>query len=81
LTLAIHEVLMPDIDATPLPHPFLVAMVERGDLGAKSGRGFFEWSPGEAQRRRSEINEGLVEQVASSRGTSFQDNQLRKGSE
>ncbi len=61
LTLAIHTVLMPDIDSTPVPHPYLVAMVERGDLGAKSGRGFFEWSPGEAQLRRAEINEGLVE--------------------
>ena len=35
---------------------------ERGDLGAKSGRGFFEWSPGDAQRRRAEINQGLVDQ-------------------
>lgn len=63
LTLAIHETLMPAIDATPVPHPFLVAMVERGDLGAKSGRGFFAWSPGEAERRRAEINRGLVEQL------------------
>ena len=28
LTLAIHEILMPDIDSTPVPHPYLVAMVE-----------------------------------------------------
>jgi 3-hydroxybutyryl-CoA dehydrogenase len=62
LTLAIHEVLMPDIDSTPVAHPYLVAMVERGDLGAKSGRGFFEWPSGDAQRRRAEINQGLVDQ-------------------
>lgn len=62
LTLAIHEVLMPDIDATATPHPYLVAMVQRGDLGAKSGRGFFKWQPGDAERRRDEINRGLVEQ-------------------
>ena len=43
LTLAIHEVLMPDIDSTATPHPYLVAMVQRGDLGAKTGRGFFKW--------------------------------------
>jgi 3-hydroxybutyryl-CoA dehydrogenase len=61
LTLAIHEVLMPDLDVTAVPHPFLVAMVERGDLGAKSGRGFYEWAPGEAERRRAEITRGLLD--------------------
>lgn len=81
LTLAIHEVLMPDIDATPGPHPYLVAMVSRGDFGAKSGRGFFEWLPGEAQRRRSEINQGLVEQHWSSNGSSLQDLPSREGNE
>lgn len=62
LTLAIHEVLMPDLDVTRVPHPYLVSLVERGDLGAKSGRGFYSWSPGEADRRRAEIAAGLVEQ-------------------
>jgi len=61
LTLAIHQTLMPDIDATPEPHPYLAAMVERGDLGAKTGRGFYTWEPGEAERRRAEIAEGLAE--------------------
>jgi 3-hydroxybutyryl-CoA dehydrogenase len=63
LTLAIHEVLMPDLDVTPVPHPYLVAMVARGDLGAKSGRGFYSWLPGEADRRRAEVNQGLVDQL------------------
>jgi 3-hydroxybutyryl-CoA dehydrogenase len=63
LTFAIHEVLMPDLDVTPVPHPYLTALVERGDLGAKSGRGFYSWSPGEADRRRAQIAAGLVEQA------------------
>jgi 3-hydroxybutyryl-CoA dehydrogenase len=62
LTLAIHEVLMPDLDVTAVPHPFLVAMVDRGDLGAKTGRGFYEWTPGDADRRRAQIAQGLLEQ-------------------
>ena len=62
LTLAIHRVLMPDLDATPEPHPYLAAMVARGELGAKSGRGFYAWAPGEADRRRAEIAEGLTAQ-------------------
>jgi 3-hydroxybutyryl-CoA dehydrogenase len=59
LTLAIHQVLMPDLDNTPVPHPLLVELVEHGDLGAKSGKGFYEWRPGEADRRREEIDRGL----------------------
>lgn len=62
LTLAIHEVLMPDLDVTPTPHPLLVEMVDRGDRGAKSGRGFYSWAPGQAARRRAEIDAGLVAQ-------------------
>jgi 3-hydroxyacyl-CoA dehydrogenase len=62
LTLAIHQVLMPDLDVTAEPHPYLAAMVERGDLGAKTGRGFYTWAPGEADRRRAEIAEGLAGQ-------------------
>ena len=60
LTLAIHEVLMPHLDVTPTAHPYLRDMVARGDLGAKTGRGFREWPPGAADRRRAEIADGLA---------------------
>jgi 3-hydroxybutyryl-CoA dehydrogenase len=60
LTLAIHEVLMPDLDVTPTAHPYLVDLVERGHLGATSGQGFRSWPPGEADRRRAEISAALV---------------------
>jgi 3-hydroxybutyryl-CoA dehydrogenase len=62
LTLAIHEVLMPDLDATPRPHPLLVDLVRRGDLGARTGRGFRTWSPGEADRRLAEVESALLDQ-------------------
>ena len=55
LTLAIHEVLMPHLDNTSVAHPYLRDMVARGDLGAKTGRGFRVWPPGAAERRRAEI--------------------------
>jgi 3-hydroxybutyryl-CoA dehydrogenase len=60
LTLAIHDVVIPALDNTPTSHPYLVAMVARGDLGAKTGRGFRDWGPGEADRRRSEIARDLA---------------------
>jgi 3-hydroxybutyryl-CoA dehydrogenase len=63
LTLAIHDVVMPDLDVTPVPHPYLVAMVARGDLGAKTGQGFYSWAPGRAEERRAEIARGLLRQL------------------
>ncbi len=59
LTLAIHEMLMPDLDVTPAPHPYLVALVAQGHLGAKTGHGFYDWAPGEAANRRAQIAGGL----------------------
>jgi len=43
--LDVHRSLQAEIDARPDPSPLLVAKVERGDLGVKTGRGFYEWSP------------------------------------
>lgn len=60
LTLAIHEVLMPHLDVTAEPHPYLVDMVARGDHGASTGRGFRTWLPGQAERRRAEITAELT---------------------
>ena len=62
LTLAIHEVLMPDLDATREPQPLLVDLVRRGDLGARTGRGFRTWRPGEARRRLAEVEAALLSQ-------------------
>ena len=38
----------------------LVGPLEQADLGAKTGRGFYTWAPGEAERRRAEIARGLA---------------------
>jgi len=55
LTLAIHEQVLPDLDATPGPSPYLREMVERGDLGMKTGRGFRDWSPGDTDRAQARL--------------------------
>ena len=38
---------MPDIDRTPGPLPHLIALVEAGKLGMKSGEGFGAWTADE----------------------------------
>lgn len=45
---AIATNLYPLISAEQQPHAMLADRAARGDLGVKSGRGFYEWSPAEA---------------------------------
>ncbi len=40
----IHSYLLADLDTLPGPNPELSARVARGDLGVKTGLGFYDWS-------------------------------------
>lgn len=60
LTLAIHEQLMPSLDTTAVPHPYLVEKVRRGELGVKAGRGFREWAPGEPEALQARLEQHLM---------------------
>lgn len=60
LTVAIHETLMPDLDVTAEVHPFLRHKIEMGELGAKAGQGFRNWSQDEADTARNGLNDFLV---------------------
>jgi 3-hydroxybutyryl-CoA dehydrogenase len=55
LTLAIHEHVLPDLDATRGPSPYLRELVEGGHLGMKSGRGMREWGSDDAERARDRL--------------------------
>ncbi len=61
LTLDIHEVLMPSLDRTPRPHPYLVEKVDAGELGAATGRGFREWPEGRAEAVRERVTRKLAQ--------------------
>ncbi len=60
LTLAVHEHVLPDLDRTPGPLPYLRELVERGRLGMKSGAGFRDWTP----EQQAEVRAKLVRHLA-----------------
>jgi 3-hydroxybutyryl-CoA dehydrogenase len=67
LTLAIHQYVLPHIDSRPSPSPLLGALVDRGDLGMKTGRGFRDWTPDEARAVGDRLFDHLLAATAASR--------------
>ncbi len=59
LTLAIHKTVLPAIDSTPGPSPYLEALVAGGKLGFKSGEGFRKWTPEQQAALRSRVLQHL----------------------
>jgi len=60
LLLDIQETLMPALDRTAVPHPYLVEKVRRGETGAAVGHGFRDWTPEQAAARQTEVTRELV---------------------
>jgi 3-hydroxybutyryl-CoA dehydrogenase len=59
LTLAIHNTVLPDLDRTPGPSPYLETLVANGKLGMKSGEGFRKWTPADQAALRSRVLQHL----------------------
>ena len=58
--LAVISQLVGDIESSPEVPPMVKDMVDRGDLGMKSGKGFYAWTPEAAAKKRQEIGRYLV---------------------
>ncbi len=63
LTLAIHDYILKYLNSSPSPSPLLREKVERGELGFKTGQGFYTWSVEEVQRSRERLLEYLLDRV------------------
>jgi len=61
LTLQCEKYILPDIDTSNTSYPLLLDKVEKGELGAKTGKGFYEWTPEFTEKWRKNILKGLVE--------------------
>ena len=56
----IIDELYPDLDTSAENSPTIIGMLERGDLGVKSGRGFYEWNDEAVAALRQRITHALV---------------------
>ena len=60
VTLAVADQLFPDIATTNTAPPLLRDKVQQGDLGIKSGRGFYDWPQDKALALRTRIGNALA---------------------
>lgn len=63
LTQAIQTYLLPELDRSTEPLPLIRDKVTRGELGAKAGKGFYDWPPGRAVRVIRQRDETLLEML------------------
>jgi 3-hydroxybutyryl-CoA dehydrogenase len=61
LTLDIHSVLLPDLDRSNAPQKLLVDKVTAGELGARVGRGFRDWTPEARAELESRLDRALLD--------------------
>jgi 3-hydroxybutyryl-CoA dehydrogenase len=55
LTEDIHKVILPDLNRSQAPSPLLSEKVKKGELGVKTGKGFYEWTPEKADQVRQRM--------------------------
>jgi 3-hydroxybutyryl-CoA dehydrogenase len=62
LILAIHNTVLKDLEASPNPSPLLQEKVKKGELGFKSGKGFYDkWTQEDIARVRGNLLKYLID--------------------
>ncbi len=60
LTFQIHDYILPHIEKSPNPSPLLRQKLEAGELGFKTGKGFYEWDQQAMEACRSRLLGHLI---------------------
>ena len=55
LTRAIHDAVLPSLSTDAHANPLLTELIDRGDLGAKTGQGLLTWPPGRREEAAAEL--------------------------
>jgi 3-hydroxybutyryl-CoA dehydrogenase len=65
LTLQCEKYILPDMDTSNESYPLLLEKVAKNELGAKTGKGFYEWTPEFTEAWRKKVHTGLVNYMKS----------------
>ncbi len=60
LTLQCEKYILPDMEGSQESYPLLREKVAKNELGAKTGKGFYDWTPEFMEAWRKKVLEGLV---------------------
>jgi 3-hydroxybutyryl-CoA dehydrogenase len=63
LVLAAFEELYKDMDHSPEPNKLLVEMVKKGELGVKTGKGFYQWDEKSAEALKQLLSRELIRRI------------------
>ncbi|MGB4660824.1 MAG: 3-hydroxyacyl-CoA dehydrogenase NAD-binding domain-containing protein [Mobilitalea sp.] len=63
LTLNIHNYVFKDLESSTEPSPLLQELLDKGDIGFKTGRGFQEWTPEQIEKSKKDLNEYLIKML------------------
>ena len=57
--LMVWKYVFPDLCSSKEPSPLLLEKVRRGEIGSKTGKGFYDWTPESERIRREELRSNL----------------------
>lgn len=77
VTYAVQQTVLPDLDNRTAPSELLRRRVAAGDLGAKTGRGFYEWPPEKKERLLGRRDLALLGILRLVRGPDLEQGRLR----
>ncbi|MFC1815692.1 3-hydroxyacyl-CoA dehydrogenase family protein [Thermodesulfobacteriota bacterium] len=63
LTLSIHDYILKHLESSPNASSLLEQKVKNGELGFKSGSGFYQWSPRQAEESQKNLINYLLEMI------------------
>jgi 3-hydroxybutyryl-CoA dehydrogenase len=60
MVLKVFNYIIPDLCSSKQPPPVLMDKVKNGELGGKTGKGFYDWTPESLEARRKQLRESLL---------------------
>lgn len=63
LGLSVQQTVLPDISAEKVPNPYLSQLIADGNLGAKTGKGFYDWNIRSIEADMEKRDQFIIEAV------------------